>query len=90
MHTKKALLRLWLSVTLCVLATACAHSLKLPTRSDAAVKIQPLPPEAKQPSPPTICSISCADGWTKLRTELSNLLTRPTSPAAPANESTKR
>ena len=39
-------------------------------------KVQPLPPQAKRPVPPTICVPTCSEGFSKLQQTLVDMLTK--------------
>lgn len=63
-----------------LLASGCASKSppSLPPVVVAAPEIPPLPPQARQPTPPEICSPTCSAGLMRLRMELLDLLTRHT------------
>lgn len=71
------------------LAAGCASNLK-PSGKAEAPAIPPLAKEARQPSPPKICTQWCSDGLMKLRTKLLDSLTKAAPPADSANETTTR
>lgn len=74
-----------------MLVSACAGvSQPLPPVVVPPPAIPPLPEVARQPTPPPICSPTCSAGLMRLRTELLNMLTQPTSPAEDASERTTR
>ncbi len=78
---------LCLMLLLCVvLVSACASNSPqhVPVAVQAA-KVPPLPPQARQPTPPAICQPTCSAGLTKLYNELLNSLTPPIEPAPPAS-----
>lgn len=52
--------------------------------------VPPLPTEARQPTPPSVCLPTCNDGLTRLRTQLLDLLTKAGEPGSPASASTTR
>ncbi len=73
---------------LALLVSGCAHNSSPPVLRPA--EVPPLPPQARQPAKPPICSTTCSDGLTKLRTKSLDSLTSPTPPAQPANAPTTR
>lgn len=76
---------------LLTLAAGCAS--RSPVSPPVVVqpaRIPPLPAQARQPTPPSECLPTCSAGLMRLRTELLDLLTRPTAPAAPASAPTTR
>lgn len=80
--------RLVLMLTLLVvLVSGCALPLQPPEPQAAA--IPPLPPQARQPTPPSECLPSCSAGLTRLRTELLDSLMKLTYPGSPASDHTK-
>lgn len=75
-----------------LLGSACA-----PQKPDSAqpslqgrAPVPALPQEARQPTPPSVCSPTCSEGLTRLRTELLDSLTRAVGPDSTANGSTTR
>ena len=59
-------------------------------RPGPVAAIPELAEEAKEPPRPEICQPTCAEGWTKLKRELSSLQTVPPGPATSASGSTAR
>ena len=80
----------WLMLLLMLtLAAGCAqNSQQLVPVPAPPQKIPPLSTEARQPDPPSICSTTCSEGLMKLRIQLLNLLTDPTSQAPLAKDPT--
>lgn len=72
---------------LLLLLTACAS--RLPC-SSPALAIPPLPPEARQPTTPLICSPTCSAGLTREREIWQKSLTSGASPGASASATTTR
>lgn len=75
-----------------LLGAACA-----PQKPDSAqpsqqgrAPVPALPQEARQPTPPSVCSPTCSEGLTRLRTQLLDSLTGAAAPGSPANASTTR
>lgn len=87
MLVRKLLLSMALSVLLPMLVSGCA------TPSPPSVVVPsarvPLPGEARQPTPPSECLPTCSEGLTRLRIELLDSLTKPTSPGTPASKPPK-
>ena len=83
-------LRVSLTLACVMLISGCA-SLCTPYASPAAPpeppQVQPLPQAARQPPLPEICSPTCKEGLTTLRTNLLTDLIGPTSPEKPASGS---
>lgn len=79
-----------LLLLLVLLASGCAQNSPLPDAVVEPARVLPLPQEARQPTPPAICSSGCSNGLTKLRTELLDMLTKAASPASPASAPTSR
>lgn len=90
LQNKSLLGLLWPLLTLALLVSGCATNSLLPEPASAPqpVVIPELVQEARQPTPPAICSPSCSEGLTRLRKELLDSLTQPTSPVKPASGST--
>jgi len=76
--------------SLALLVSGCA-SMSRPSQPPSVVeaaKIPPLPKQARQPKPPSICLPTCSAGLTTLRTELLDSLTKPTPQDQPASAPT--
>lgn len=78
-----------LLLLLLTLASGCATNSPL-RAPDAVPLIPPLSAAARQPPPPKICTPTCSDGLTRLRTELLDTLAKPQPQAAPASAATTR
>ncbi|KVE23956.1 hypothetical protein WS67_21480 [Burkholderia singularis] len=65
-----------------LLLTACAS--KSPCLSGAPA-IPPLPPEARQPAPPSVCSPTCSAALTTARANWRNMLIASASQRSSAN-----
>lgn len=78
MLRKNVIRRALMPLPLLLLLTACAS--KLPC-SSLAPAIPPLPPEARQPAMPSICSPTCSAGLTRERESWRRSLTSGASPA---------
>ena len=78
-----------LPLLLALLVSGCATNSPLPAPQTEPPRNPPLPMEARQPTPPEACLPTCKEGWLKLRTELSNLLTKAGLPGSGASGSTK-
>ncbi len=88
-HKPIAIARGLMLLALPMLVSACAGvSQPSPPVVVPPPAIPPLPTEARQPTPPPICSPTCSAGLMRLRTELLDTLTRLTSPAEPASAHT--
>lgn len=83
---------LLLLLPLVMLASACAPLKPDSAQASASARapVPPLPLEARQPTPPSVCLPTCSEGLTRLRTELLNSLTQAAVPGSPASASTTR
>ena len=70
--------------------TAPAATVSPFSRPGPVAAIPELAEEAKEPPRPASCQPTCAEGWTKLKRELSSLQTVPPGPATSASGSTAR
>ncbi len=75
-----------------LLGSACAPQKpdSVPPSQLGRAPVPPLPTEARQPTPPSVCLPTCLEGLTKLRMELLDSLTKAGGQDLPAKDSTKR
>lgn len=73
-------------IVLALLSAGCAHNstLSAPPSVQPALR-PPLPVEARQPKPPSICLPTCSAGVQRLFGNWGDSLTLPTGPAASAS-----
>lgn len=76
-------------LALALLLQACAsNSVPIAAPPPKPPRIPALPPQARQPTPPSICSPTCSAALTTERANWQRSLTWPTPPAAPVNAPT--
>lgn len=85
----RSLLPALMALAFVMLSSGCAtNSPPSPPQVVAPPSLPPLPATARQPTPPAICSPTCASGLMQLRKELLDSLTQPLLPALPASAPT--
>jgi hypothetical protein len=81
----------WRALMLCALlacmAGCASNSTPIAQQSVEPARIPPLPPEARQPSKPSICLPTCSAGVARMQESWLSSLTLPTVPAPPASGS---
>ena len=77
-------------LALAVSVMGCAQTSTVTAPPPEPPRIPELPPQARQPELPSICSPSCSAGLTKLRESWRKRLTLPTQQDSPVSEQQRR
>ena len=88
MANKTLTLRALTLTPLALLLAACAPPLTVTAPPPEPPRIPALPPQARQPQMPLICSPTCSQGLTMRRESWQQQLMQPTQPAQPASAPT--
>lgn len=78
-------LRAVMQMALALLLTACAQNSTVTAPPPEPPRIPALPPQARQPAMPSICSPTCSQGLTLQRESWRKRLTWPTPQGSPAS-----
>ena len=73
-------------LALAVSAMGCAQTSTVIAPPPEPPRIPALPPQARQPAKPSMCSPTCSSGLMKLRENWRKRLTSPTPQESPASE----
>ena len=80
------MLRAAMLLALAVSAMGCAQTSTVTAPPPEPPRIPELPPQARQPAKPSMCSPTCSSGLMKLRENWRKRLTLPTPQESPASE----
>ena len=79
------MLRAAMLLALAVSAMGCAQTSTITAPPPEPPRIPALPPQARQPAKPSMCSPTCSSGLMKLRENWRKRLTSPTPQDSPAS-----
>lgn len=91
MNARNPKLSPMICAALLLLVTGCATKLdgSPPPVVVLGPQVPPLPPAARPPTPPAICSQTCSSGWTRMAENWLNTPTEFGSQGKPASPATK-